>query len=195
MSDSVRSTWLKMLLVFAMALLVAQCGSDNGDDGNGDGGNGEVECNEETLTAGTYSFSLTQDDCDDDCEHQGHGIAKLLYLLGEVLPGPYSIDLPSYQQLLAGSQPFNGTLPFVGTVNGILTLGGEVVGLTVQNPITVQDVGIPDIGLVDFTVTVVANFCTDSANIVDVEIIATITDTNPSIMGRCSMIFSATATR
>ena len=59
MRNLMRSEWLKGLLVLVLALMVAQCGSD--DDGcTNCGGNGQSDpgCVNEDLTAGLYAFTI-----------------------------------------------------------------------------------------------------------------------------------------
>lgn len=184
------SSWRKALFVLATALMVTQCGGDDSSSGDKDG----AKCRAEDLTAGTYAFTLPDSGVDDDCDPQG--ISDLLKLIGYIQPGPYSISLPSYQQLLAGPRQLPVTLPFVGAQTGTLTLAGDAIGLTLANPVTVQGIELPaPIGPVDITVSVVGTLCPASTTRVGVEIVATITNVTPAILAPCAMTFRATGTR
>jgi hypothetical protein len=184
-----RSTWARALIVLVPALMLVQCGGDDSSSKDKDG----AKCSVKDLTAGNYAFTLPDSGIGDDCDPQG--ISGLLRLFGYIQPGPYSIHLPSYQQLLAGPVQLTATLPFVGAQTGTLTLAGNAIGLTLQNPVTVQGIDIEPIGLVDITVSVVGTFCPVSTTHVDVEIVSTITNVTPAILAPCAMTFRATGTR
>jgi hypothetical protein len=165
--------------------MVVQCGGD-GDDSE----DSEPTCSTEELTAGTYSFTLNDDGIDDDCDPPG--LAELLEFLGYVQPGPYPIDLPGYQQLLTGPVQVTASLPFVGEQTGTLTLVDDMVGFSIPNPITVEDINIPTVGVVDITVNVTGTLCPDSTTRVEADFVAAITSTTPPIVTPCAMTFSAT---
>ena len=69
------------------------------------------------------------------------------------------------------------------------------MGLTLTNPVRVQNIDIPAIGLVDITVSVVGTFFPASTTRVGVEIVSTITNVTPAILAPCAMTFAATGTR
>jgi hypothetical protein len=185
------SARLRSMIVIALSLLVVQCGGDDGVAG-GNGGSSGPKCTPADLAGGTYSFTLDQNDFDDNCNPPG--IAGLMFFLGQIPAGPYSIDLPSYQQLLAGDQPITATLPLVGQVTATFSLVRDEILLTVPGQITVQDVDL-QVAVVDITVAVSGTLCPVSGTQVDVVLSANILATNPPALAPCTITISTTGTR
>lgn len=101
--------------VMGLAILVAACGDDGGDEE-------EARCVVEALTAGTYSFEVSK--VDDKCA--GGVVGKLLD--GQL----YALELPSYADLQAG--PVDAVIPILGNeVNIRFELEGDEVQIFLRD--------------------------------------------------------------
>jgi len=123
MCNLMRAEWLKGLLVLVLALMVAQCGSDDGACTDcGGSGPSDPGCVNEALTAGLYSFRIV--DQDEGCGD----LFSLLDSFGLIPPGPYSIVLPGYGQLPDDSVTVTLPLPGSPQVTGRLSeVSGDIV--------------------------------------------------------------------
>ncbi len=193
MSNLMRSEWLKGLLVLVLALMVAQCGSDDGVTDFGNGGPSEPQCVNEDLTAGLYSFEIVPGGVE--------GCNNLFALLGEfglIPPGPYPIQLPDYGDL---PQSVTVTLPLPGSpqVTGTLSeVSGDIV-LTVPGT-TQVNIDLPPLpelpASISFTVTIAGTLCPISEDTVDTELAITLPQAVPPFTsGGCTIETKLRGTR
>jgi len=193
MRNLMRSEWLKGLLVLVLALMVAQCGSD--DDGcTNCGGNGQSDpgCVNEDLTAGLYAFTIIDqvEGCND--------MFSLLAEFGLIPPGPYTFTLPGHVGL---PQPVTVTLPLPGSpqVTGTLDeVSGDIV-LTVPDTIQVP-VDLPLLPGLPNSITIPVNIagtlCPISQDTVDAELAITLPQAVPPFTsGGCTIEATLRGTR
>lgn len=178
MRDLTRSKWFRAMLVLVPALMVIQCGSDEGCTNCGGSGPSEPQCTNEDLTAGLYSFTPVshEDDCDD--------MFRLFQEFRLIPEGPYAIQLPGYGDL---PQATTITLPLPGSplVPGTLD---EVAGDIVFSPLgPVQvfvNLDLPHIpewlpDSVSFDVAIGGTLCPISETRVDAELAVSVLQAVP----------------
>jgi hypothetical protein len=192
MRNLIQSEWLKGLLVLVVALIVAQCGSDDGITDFG-GSPSEPACANEDLTAGLYSFEIVPGGVE-GCDN----LFSLLSEFGLIPPGPYPIQLPGYSAL---PQQVTVTLPLPGSpqVTGTISeVSGDIV-LTVPGP-TQVNINLPPLpGLppsINISVNVAGTLCPISENRVDAELAITLPQAVPPFTsGGCTIEATLRGTR
>jgi hypothetical protein len=194
MSNLMRSEWLKGLLVLVLALMVAQCGSDDGACTDCGGSvPSEPQCVNEDLTAGLYSFRIV--DQVKGCED----LFSLLAEFGLIPPGPYSIVLPGYGQLPDGSVTVTLPLPGSPQVTGELSeVSGDIV--FTGNGTTQVNIDLPPLppfpDSISILVNVAGTLCPLSKNKVDTELAITLPQAVPPFTsGGCTIEAKLRGTR
>ncbi len=167
MSNMLRSTWLKFILLFALVLFVAQCGDES-----------EVIIQElncpalEDFEGGDYSFTVNVGGITDGC---AGGLFN-----GLIDRDPYGpVTLPALTDL--PDEDFTVTLPFVGEVTGRLSSSGGALRLTVEDPIQGIRIQVPGVGEVTVTARVSGILCPVSATRVDAAFTVTVQSIQPPV--------------
>ncbi len=175
-----RSEGIGALLVLLAALMVVQCGDDDGCTDCGGGGEpAEPECTNEELTAGLYSFTPVRQE--DDCEE----MFALFRTFGLIPDGPFPFQLPSYGAL---PQQVTITLPLPGSPQVPGTLSeefGEIVFTAPGStqifidlpPLPPEFEDFPD--TVSFQVTIGGTLCPISEERVDALLTVTVPQAVP----------------
>ena len=181
------------MLVLVLALMVAQCGSDDeGCTNCGGSGSSDPGCVNEDLTAGSYSFTIIDqvEGCND--------LFSLLAEFGLIPPGPYTFTLPDYDNL---PQSVTGTLPLPTSpqVTGTLDeVSGDIV-LTVPGTtqVTIDLPPLPDLpASVTLSVNIAGTLCPISENTVDAELAITLPQAVPPFTsGGCTIEATLRGTR
>ncbi len=193
MRNLMRSEWLQGLLVLVLALMVAQCGSDDGACTDcGDRGPSEPQCVNTDLTAGLYSFRIV-----DQVEGCGE-LFSLLDRFGLIPSGPYAFTLPGYDNL---PQSVMVTLPLPGSpqVTGRLDeVSGDIVltvDVTTQVPVDLPPLpGLPDSIIIP--VNLAGTLCPISEDTVDAELAITLPQAVPPFTsGGCTIEAKLRGTR
>ena len=166
MNNMIRSTWLRVILLFGLVLSAANCGGDS-----------EILIEERYCPAldgfegGEYLFTVDVGDIADGC---ASGFFNAL-----IDPGPYGpVTLPPEEDL---PQEITMTLPFVGVVTGRLAVIGGAIRLTVEDPIELVGIDVPPFGTVDITARVSGALCPISETRVDAVFTVSVVDINPEI--------------
>jgi hypothetical protein len=173
MNNMIRSTWLRSILLFALALSASNCGDES-----------EViiekpDCPAlEGFAGGDYSFTVDVGGIADGCAGGSFN--------GLIGPGPYGpVTLPASSTL---PQDITMTLPFVGVVTGRLSLGGGSMRLTVEDPIELVGIPVPPFGTVAVTARVSGTLCPVSATRVDAVFTISVVETDiPLITTPCTV--------
>jgi len=193
MRNLMRSERLKGFLVLALPLMVAQCGTGEDITDLVDRGPSEPQCVNEDLTAGLYSFTIV-----DRVEGCGD-LFNLLDSFGLIPPGPYSIELPGYEQLPDDSVTVTLPLPGSPLVTGTLDeVSGDIV-LTVVGTTQVP-VDLPPVPNLPESIVIPVNLagtlCPISEDRVDVELAITLPQAvEPFTRGGCTIEAKLRGTR
>ncbi len=162
------------MLVIVPALMLVQCGSDEGCTNCGGGGSSEPECTNEELTAGLYSFAPVghEDDCDN--------MFALFQEFGLIPSGPFPIQRPGFTDL---PEPATVTLPLPGSPQIAGTISEEFGEIVFTAPGTTQvtvNLGFPGLpASVTFPVSITGTLCPISDERVDATLAVSIPQAVP----------------
>ena len=166
MSNMLRSTWLKFILLFALVLSAANCGDESEVIIE------ELDCLIDGFEGGDYFFTVDVGGIADGC---AGGLFN-----GLIDPGPYGpVTLPALTDL--PDEDFTVTLPFVGEVTGRLSSSGGALRLTVEDPIQGIRIQVSGVGEVTVTARVSGILCPVSATRVDAAFTVTVQSIQPPV--------------
>jgi hypothetical protein len=166
MHNTIRSTWLRSILLFALVLPASNCGDETEIIIE------ELECPAlEGFAGGVYFFTVDVGGIADGC---ADGTFNDL-----IDQGPYGpVTLPASSTL---PQDITITLPLVGDVTGTLYVDGGVMRLGVEDPIQVVGIILPVFGPVNVTARVSGTLCPISATRVDAVFTINVVDIDPDV--------------